>query len=392
MISLVQDGSSTSTNLKWIPKYAVCNRLEKTILLYDYEVSNQLACAPFNPKNFTHPNSSAPLVDPSQVTFLKMDNSVKRDQFIQHWRNKSDNFDFDSSSSKYLVNDMTGIAKSTSISNRLSNIFHISSREIPDHSSFDKEGDNSGNDIDNNGHHESRANGNANLTTPFRLANLFSKKNKQEKSKHSSLKRAKSGIQLERKKPTILTNSGNNNNMSVIDTKDRNTTMGFVDFTNYDGRLGVASPLRPSRSHESLASPMKPSSTIQDNHQPSNFTKSSSIKSKLKLLGTQTPSSKSIRLNAQAAKKGFQNSKETIVKLNINPEIGLGKEPFGVHSVHQSLFNEESCFEVKCYNSAITVMGASTIESSSFETDFSEDDDYTDYEMANDEYKEKQFG
>lgn len=373
----------------------MCNRLDKTILLYDYEVSNQLACAPFNPKNFTHPNSSAPLVDPSQVTFLKMDNSVKRDQFIQHWRNKSDNFDtgtFESTQSKYLVNDMTGIAKSTSISNRLSNIFHISSREIPDQSSFDKDGENSGNDIDG---HESRANGNnTNLTTPFRLANLFSKKNKQEKSsKHSSLKRAKSGIQLERKKPTILTNN-NSNNMSVIDAKDRNTTTtGFVDFTSYDGRLGLPSPMRPSRSHESLASPMKPSSEIQD--QPSNFTKSSSIKSKLKLLGTQTPSSKSIRLNAQAAKKGFQNSKETIIKLNISPFMsgGLaGKEPVGVHSVHQSLFGEESCFEVKCFNSAITVMGTSTIESSSFETDFSEDDDYTDYEIANDEYKEKQFG
>jgi hypothetical protein len=150
---------------------------------------------------------------------------------------------------------------------------------------------------------------NATSNTPFRFAGLFSKKSKPEKTKHSSLKRAKSGIQLERKKPTILTSSNNNNsnNMSVLDannSKDHTRTAassGFIDFTGFDSgshRLGLPSPMRPSRSHESLASPLKPTSAINTNNsreQPTNFSKSASIKSKLRILGTQTPSSKSIR-------------------------------------------------------------------------------------------------
>ena len=153
----------------------------------------------------------------------------------------------------------------------------------------------------------------------------------------------------------------------------------------------LPSSMRPSRSHESLASPLKPS---VNQEQTSQFTKSSSIKSKLKLLGTQTPSSKSIRANSNthAAKKSFQNNKESILKLNLTSSSNSNnvKEPVTIHSIHKSLFNEENCFEVKSLNSTITVVNA-TYESSSFETDFSDDDDYIDYEYANDEYQQKQY-
>ena len=137
-ILTLQDGSSTSTNLKWIPKYAVCSRLERTLLLYDCEVSSQQATG----------------------SALRMDGGVRRDQFIQHGRAKSDHFEASCGGgggggheplTKYLVNDMSGIAKSTSISNRLSNLLHMASRggettTATEQSSFD---DNNPPDTDN---------------------------------------------------------------------------------------------------------------------------------------------------------------------------------------------------------------------------------------------------
>lgn len=146
--------------------------------------------------------------------------------------------------------------------------------------------------------------------------------------------------------------------------------------------------MRPSRSHESLASPLKPTTNQE---QPTQFTKSTSIKSKLKLLGTQTPSTKSIRANSNttAAKKSFQNNKETILKLNLNSSPDT--HPVVIHSIHTSLFNEENCLEIKSLNSTISVTSTAAVESSSFETDFSDEDDYTDYDYVTDDYQQKQY-
>ena len=93
--------------------------------------------------------------------------------------------------------------------------------------------------MDSSDHEKEARNSNltTSTTTPFRFAGLFFKKDKAEKNgnsnKHSSLKRAKSGIQLERKKPALLVQ--NAANLSVIDTKKSN---GFnTDYTEYENRL-----------------------------------------------------------------------------------------------------------------------------------------------------------
>jgi hypothetical protein len=147
--------------------------------------------------------------------------------------------------------------------------------------------------------------------------------------------------------------------------------------------------MRPSRSHESLASPLKPTSSHE--LQPNQFTKSSSIKSRLKLLGQQTPSSKTARLTATSKHKPFQpqastNSRETIHKFSL---LHTDHQPVTVRSIHTSLFNEANCLELKSLTSLISVQ---SFEPSSFETDLSDDDDddYADYDYADDEYQQKQ--
>ncbi len=159
-----------------------------------------------------------------------MDNSIKREAFIQYWRNKSENFDAEFK--KYSQESFT---KSSSISNRLSNIFHMS-RDTAESSSFDKDLEWNQTIVDSSDQEKEIRNSNltTSISTPFRFAGLFSKKDKTEKNanrnKHSSLKRAKSGIQLERKKPVLLVH--NSANMSIIETKKNN---GFN--TDYENRL-----------------------------------------------------------------------------------------------------------------------------------------------------------
>ena len=158
----MQDGcSSANSALKWLPKFAVVNKLDKSILLYDYEVSNETVASSFN---ITKPKVNAKYPDQGHfdqpLKILKMDNSVKRENFIQYWRNKSENFE--NEFSKYM-ND--GFTKSTSISNRLSHIFHMSSKDSE--TSIDR-------DLDfNNSNAEDTENKPQNLTTsttPFRFA------------------------------------------------------------------------------------------------------------------------------------------------------------------------------------------------------------------------------
>ncbi len=154
--------------------------------------------------------------------------------------------------------------------------------------------------------------------------------------------------------------------------------------------------MRPSRSHESLASPLKPNSSHE--LQSNQFNKSSSIKSRLKLLGQQTPSSKSARLTTSTTttvqstkQKDFQQltahiNRDTIQKFSL---LSSDQQPVTFRSIHQSLFNEENCFELKSISSFLSM---ESFDSRSFDTDLSDDydDDYADYEYADDEYQQKQ--
>lgn len=161
----MQDGcSSANSALKWLPKFAVVNKFEKTILLYDYEVSNETVASSFTNSK---PQSNSQFTD--QVHFsqslkiLKMDNSVKRENFIQYWRNKSENFE--NEFSKYMSD---GFTKSTSISNRLSHIFHMSSKDSE--TSIDRDHDFNNSNCENIENNNERSQNLTTSATPFRFA------------------------------------------------------------------------------------------------------------------------------------------------------------------------------------------------------------------------------
>lgn len=66
----------------------------------------------------------------------------------------------------------------------------------------------------------------------FRFAGLFFKRDKTDKIKHSSLKRAKSGIQLERKKPQTPSPNVNNSNNSNSTGITNATNANQLDYDN----------------------------------------------------------------------------------------------------------------------------------------------------------------
>ena len=67
---------STVDNIKWLPKYMVVNKLDKSALVYDdEEVANAAAFGE------------------TDANVMRMDNSVRKEMFVNQWRNKSDKFD-----------------------------------------------------------------------------------------------------------------------------------------------------------------------------------------------------------------------------------------------------------------------------------------------------------
>lgn len=143
-------------NIKWLPKFLIIKKQTKSAYLYDEEE----------------------IAQETDANSLRIDTDIKKEAFITQWRNKSEKFDLN-----------------YSIKTEHHFQHHLSNKDIE---SLDKESLNS---YDNEHNATTTA---ANST--FRFAGFFFKRDKSEKIKHSTLKRAKSGIQLERKKQSLLNN------------------------------------------------------------------------------------------------------------------------------------------------------------------------------------------
>ncbi len=76
---------STVDNIKWLPKFLVVNKLDKSALIYDDE-------------------DAASIFVENDMNSVRMDNSVRKDMFINQWRNKSEKFDAYYSSLKIDTN------------------------------------------------------------------------------------------------------------------------------------------------------------------------------------------------------------------------------------------------------------------------------------------------
>ena len=98
------------------------NKCEKSIFLYDYEVSNHTAVSSFKNKHF-----NAAHIDEQQqdVNMLRLDNSIRKESFLNQWRNKCDQFETDFG--KYLNEP------ASHLSNRLSHIYHHGGGHLFEH-------------------------------------------------------------------------------------------------------------------------------------------------------------------------------------------------------------------------------------------------------------------
>ena len=100
---------STLENIKWLPKFLVVNKLEKTAYLYDNEeaASETSSCA-------------------TNTHLIRIDNNILRDTFINQWRNKSDKFE-----SYYLSsNKFANVNNANSIIQQLKYQHHLSNKDI----------------------------------------------------------------------------------------------------------------------------------------------------------------------------------------------------------------------------------------------------------------------
>jgi hypothetical protein len=209
--------------LKWIPKFTVVNKRNKSILLYDYEPTNEYIKENFNA---IHQQQQHGVVaddnseDAQMPSFnntgklndfvYRLDNSIRKELFINYWRNRVTKFELNlaDKTEEKLLNYHTKpttpshTEQQPSVENTSSLINEYEPQQSPVH-----------NEVTTNTP-SSSSNSSSHHHSTFRLAALsfFSKKDKSssqqissnqsigEKVKHSSLKRAKSGIQLERKK------------------------------------------------------------------------------------------------------------------------------------------------------------------------------------------------
>lgn len=185
--------------------------------------------------------------------------------------------------------------------------------------------------------------------------------------------------------------------------------------------------MRPSRSHESLSSPMKGSirlnqvairnnsiyqqhlTELNNNNNNSKFVRmnpSSSSMKPYRLSHPTTPSapskSKEIETNppeSTSSSKTQTQIVDSIIKISFSNENSLNgminsiskldntnSTPINVCSVHSSLLNEENCFEIKCHFSTITVVNTpNNTEKTGNEPDedFNERDDEEENDMDN---------
>ena len=136
--------------------------------------------------------------------------------------------------------------------------------------------------------------------------------------------------------------------------------------------------MRPSRSHESLSSPLKGSiriNQVSSSRNNSIYQQHLTVQSTNNSIKTKFSQNKPYRLSQPTIAEFKNKLKETessnnldqaqtqivdsIIKISFNSESGLNAMLTNVSSIHNSLLNEENCFELKCYSSTITVVNAS---------------------------------
>ena len=98
------------SSLKWVPKYAIVNKLDKSALLYDYEPTNEIIDTHYstfvfnNTTNNTNVNVNEVVnsnetelkqIQTEMAASYRLDASVKREQFLNFWRNHTTKFDVD---------------------------------------------------------------------------------------------------------------------------------------------------------------------------------------------------------------------------------------------------------------------------------------------------------
>lgn len=112
--------NSLIDNLKWIPKFAVINRETKSVLLYDYEPSNEVVSNNFRSiKQFSNRKESIDHVSVKKHAFnsddsnqqativsdsYRLDNSPNSELFVKYWKNRIQKFD-SSNTDRYFKSD-----------------------------------------------------------------------------------------------------------------------------------------------------------------------------------------------------------------------------------------------------------------------------------------------
>lgn len=97
-------GNADFSNLKWVPKYVIVNKLDKSALLYDYEPTNEIIdnhYSTFVINNINDLNSNEndfKAIYTNLATCYRLDNSIRSEQFLNYWRNHTTKFDVDKNS------------------------------------------------------------------------------------------------------------------------------------------------------------------------------------------------------------------------------------------------------------------------------------------------------
>ena len=141
--------SSTAdlNNLKWIPKFAVANKQDKSVLLYDYEPSNDIIASnfeQFSSKNTSNTQSGVLLNinetaqasnnnnNNNQTVSLnyRLDNSIKYEPFLSHWRNKASKFDIDKNIDDNYFDYSCNLTNINNLINTYTTNHHLSNKDI----------------------------------------------------------------------------------------------------------------------------------------------------------------------------------------------------------------------------------------------------------------------
>jgi hypothetical protein len=387
------------------------NKSEKSLLLYDYE-------PPINDKDKYNIIDDTTDDDVNTVINYRIDDIIKKETFLNYWHDKSMRSNSSSSHSSLINHESTVInldyLQNLGELNSQYGQHHLSINDLellekrsltaqtPLTSLYDKKSPPS---LSNSNNTENKTESGA-VKDVFKFAGFFFRRDKErnkDKHQHLSLKRAKSGMHLDRKKLSLnLTTKDDKHSKTKSIYSDTNNTNNINNNNNNNKVISTpSSPIRPCRSHESLMtitstlnSPVVRKSFYQSNKSKNSFEnqESSPLSTTTpndynnKFLIDQTPrikSSKSSYIfnNSKARENSFQsieNSSDNnlntssqklnystvskhksdhLLKLNLKDEITKSGcvNNVSFQPIHDSILNEPNCFEITCNLSRVSV-------------------------------------